>query len=324
MPRRLRQQVPRSCTASLFERLQRGEPQFYTLSLMADVLALPAAALRHWARVGLLVPVRHAAGAAWFDYPQLVAGRHLGRFLAAGLSLREIDAAVATFTPPGGPAPLDRLVLDGRRLHLLVDGRLLGPGGQLPLPFASVDEVDRPPALLHFPGSAFPGSAAPPVDPGGTPDDDGTEIGELLTLAADLEAAGAWAEAAEALRAVLQAAGPTAEVNFSLAELLCRVGDLPAARERYYAAIEIEPDHLEARAGLGRVLGDLGEPLLALAALEGVISQEPGYPDAHFHAAGILRALGRRAEAEHRLRMFLTLAPASPWAERARGWLTGI
>jgi len=103
-----------------------------------------------------------------------------------------------------------------------------------------------------------------------------------------------------------------------LAELLYRAGDLSAARERYYATIEIDADHLQARSSLGCVLAELGEHELALAALEGVLRQEPEYADAHWHVAAVLTALGREPEARHHLRTFLALAPDSPWAESAR------
>ena len=103
-----------------------------------------------------------------------------------------------------------------------------------------------------------------------------------------------------------------------LAELLYRAGDLTAARERYYAAIELDADHLEARANLGCVLAELGEHELALAALDGVLRQEPDYADAHWHVAGILRDMGRQRESARHLRTFLRLAPESPWAESAR------
>ncbi|MFM8986065.1 MAG: tetratricopeptide repeat protein, partial [Planctomycetia bacterium] len=103
-----------------------------------------------------------------------------------------------------------------------------------------------------------------------------------------------------------------------LAELLYRAGDLTAARERYYATIEIDPDHLRARTSLGCVLAELGEHELALAALEGVLRQEPDYADAHWHTASVLADVGRTAEARHHLRTFLELAPDSPWAVSAR------
>jgi tetratricopeptide (TPR) repeat protein len=103
-----------------------------------------------------------------------------------------------------------------------------------------------------------------------------------------------------------------------LAELLYRAGDLTAARERYYAVIELDPDHLQARASLGCVLAELGDHELALAALDGVLRQEPSYADAHWHVAGVLADLGRGREARHHLDTFLALAPESPWATLAR------
>ena len=128
----------------------------------------------------------------------------------------------------------------------------------------------------------------------------------------------ALSEAAEALRAVLQAQGPTAQVVFMLAELLYRAGDLTAARERYYAAVELDADHLEARSSLGCVLAELGEHELALAALDGVLRQQPDYADAHWHMAGVLHDVGQKLDSQRHLRTFLALAPESPWATMAR------
>jgi tetratricopeptide (TPR) repeat protein len=105
---------------------------------------------------------------------------------------------------------------------------------------------------------------------------------------------------------------------FMLAELLYRAGDLTAARERYYTALECDADHLEARTSLGCVLAELGDHELALAALDGVLRQEPDYADAHWHVAGVLQACGRVTESRRHLRTFLTLAPESPWAALAR------
>jgi len=289
-----------------------GIHRLYTTALIADVLGVPPAAVRHWVRGGLLQPVRRAGSLEWFDFPQLVAGRHYARLLAAGLSLREIDVKLADFAAGdlAAAAPLaDRIVADGRRLSLRSGDRLLGAGGQLQFGFyaASLD-AQQPPALVIRAPSAEPAEPMPTADC----------VGELLDLAADLAAGGEFAESAEALRAVLQAAGPTAEVTFMLAEVLYRAGDLTAARERYYAAIELDGDHLEARANLGCVLAELGDHELALAALEGVLRQQPDYADAHWHVAGILDGVGRRTEAARHLDTFLTLAPDSPWAAAAR------
>jgi tetratricopeptide (TPR) repeat protein len=113
-------------------------------------------------------------------------------------------------------------------------------------------------------------------------------------------------------------------VCFQLAELLYRRGDLPAARERYYMAIELDEDFVEARANLGCVLAELGQRELAVAAFEGALQYHGEYPDAHYHLARTLCDLGREADAATHWRSFLELSPESPWAEEARRELVGF
>jgi DNA-binding transcriptional MerR regulator len=302
-----------------------GVRRLYTPAMMAAVLDVPPAAVRHWIR-GRLVRVAQSVGSVeWFDFEQLVVGRHLARLLGCGLSLREIDAKLAGLAPGGAQAAAEavgRVRVDGRRLSIDDGGRLLAAGGQMQFCFYTsplaespggdlptiVELADaRPPEMPWLAAAEGPGMASPSA-----------AAEEILDLADDLEAAGEFVEAAEALRAVLQADGPSARVMFMLAELLYRAGDLTAARERYYAVIEIDPDHLQARSSLGCVLAELGEHELALAALEGVLRQEPAYADAHWHVAGVLQEMGLGTEAASHLRRFLALAPESPWAILAR------
>ena len=100
--------------------------------------------------------------------------------------------------------------------------------------------------------------------------------------------------------------------------MLYRAGDLAAARERYYAALEIDEEYVEARASLGCVLAELGELELAAATFEGALSYHAEFADVHFHLAQALDRLGREDEAEDHYRTFLALAPESPWAALAR------
>lgn len=321
-----------AATVPLFEDDHPGVRRLYTVAMMADVLGVPRAAVRHWLRSGLLEPVRQAGSIEWFDFPQLVVGRQLVRLLTAGLSLREIDAKLAAITPGGAAEAArmaERIVTDGRRLSIRRDGCLMGAGGQLQLgfytdglPLAQLESADGPSCGVAI-TAIFTADSDPDPDAALATDaeddpSDPVSTTELLDLAADLEAAGDLIEAAEALRAVLQAQGPTPQVVFMLAELLYRAGDLTAARERYYAAIELDGDHLEARSSLGCVLAELGDHELALAALEGVLRQQPDYADAHWHMAGVLREVGRESAARRHLAIFLTLAPESPWATLAR------
>jgi tetratricopeptide (TPR) repeat protein len=314
---------------SLFADDHPGVSRLYTVAMMADVLRVPRAAVRHWLRGGLLEPARRSGSIEWFEFPQLVVGRQLVRLLDAGLSLRDIDTKLAELAPGGAAVAArmaERIVADGRRLSIVQNDRLLGAGGQLQLGFythglteclpANDAEPAEPPRIATISITQALAADAPDAPDADDPRDPAS-VAELLDLAADLEATGALSEAAEALRAVLQAQGPTAQIVFMLAELLYRAGDLTAARERYYAAVELDADHLEARSSLGCVLAELGEHELALAALDGVLLQQPDYADAHWHIAGVLREVGREVESQRHLRTFLALAPASPWATMA-------
>jgi tetratricopeptide (TPR) repeat protein len=303
-----------------------GVRRLYTVAMMAAVLDVPQAAVRYWSRTGQLEPKRRADSIEWFDFGQLVTGRQLARLLGSGLSLREIDAGLRALAPGESAVAArcgDRIVVDGRRLSMRQGDRLVGSGGQLQFGFYSeglgtgADGAGEDPVPWRSVVGRIDASAEP--DEGEGP----TCVAELLDLAADLEAAGEFVEAAEAIRAVLQAAGPSAPVVFMLAELLYRSGDLTAARERYYAAVELDADHLEARASLGCVLSELGEHDLAIAALEGVLHQQPDYADAHWHMAGLLEAVDREPESRRHLELFISLAPESPWADAARDKLHG-
>ena len=309
-----------------------GVSRLYTVAMMADVLRVPRSAVRRWRRRGLIEPARRSGSIEWFGFPQLVVGRQLVRLLQSGLSLRDIDAQLPT-RAPGGAAEAariaDRIVADGRRLSIRRDGGLMGAGGQLQLGFYT-EALSQPVPPDGPTGERGQARTADDAEPAavigigrGRTDGDLASVAELLDLAADLESAGSLFEAAEALRAVLQAQGPTSQVAFMLAELLYRAGDLTAARERYYAAIELDADHLEARASLGCVLAELGEHDLAIAALDGVLRQQPDYADAHWHIASVLHDVGREDDCRRHLREFLALAPESPWASLAAARLDG-
>jgi tetratricopeptide (TPR) repeat protein len=115
--------------------------------------------------------------------------------------------------------------------------------------------------------------------------------------------------------------GPSPDVCFRLAENLFHIGDLTAARERYYSAIELDEQFVEARASLGCLLVELGRPELAISAFQGALEHHAEYPDVHYHLARQLDDVGRCDEAENHWQTFLKLAPKSPWADEARSRL---
>lgn len=144
-----------------------------------------------------------------------------------------------------------------------------------------------------------------------------THAGHLIHLASELEDDGQWAAAAEMYRAAMAAGGPTAELCFQTAELLYRMEDLAGARERYYMALELDEEFVEARLSLGCVLIELNQLDLAEAAFRGTLRYHPHFADGHYFLARLLDKRGAAAEAERHWRAFLDLAPDSPWADEA-------
>ena len=143
----------------------------------------------------------------------------------------------------------------------------------------------------------------------------------MCRLAAELEEDGQLAAAADMYRAAMAAAGPKAEICFQVAELLYRLGDLGGARERYYMAIELDEDYVEARANLGCVLAETGQHDLAVAAFEGALRYHPDYADVHYLMARTLDEMDRREQAEEHWRAFLAEAPIALGRKRpGAGW----
>ena len=143
-------------------------------------------------------------------------------------------------------------------------------------------------------------------------------IEEMFAQAESFEDSGDLEEAVDWYRIILARFGPQADVHFQLAELLYRQGEIQAARERYFSAIELDPDFVEARANLGCVLVETGKLELAIAAFTGALSKHEEYADAHYHLARALDEMGRTEQAENHWHRFVKLAPDSPWADEAR------
>ena len=328
---------------------QQEVHRLYTPAMLAELLHVPVAVIRRWRRRGLIVPAREVRRLPYFDFQEVATARRLAELLAAGMSPDAIERKLASLARyvPGVERPLAQLsvIVEGKEILLRQGDGLIEPGGQLRFDFANDERREAPPIAL---GAGLP---TPPISateglPGdleafgpssgvvGRPHHSaggshhsaaaspslgaGLDPIETARAAAELEEAGHLDQAADMFRAAMAAGGPTPEWCFQLAELLYRLGDPHGARERYYMAIELDEDYVEARANLGCVLAELGQRELAVAALEGALAFHPEYADAHYHLARILDDLGRSAEAQPHWQAFLDLAPDNPWADQAR------
>lgn len=290
--------------------------RLYTPAMLAELVGVSVAVVRRWHRRGLIRPVREVRRLPYFDFQEVAAARRLAELLASGMSPAAIERKLAELARviPGVERPLAQLsvIVQGSRLLLRQGDGLIGPGGQLFFDFESQSPQtveaadDEPKGTISL--TTFLSSTSPPP----------MSSGDMLELAESLEEEGELEAAVEAYRAHAAAAGPTAPVCFAMAELLYRLGNTTAALERYYMAIELDENYVEARANLGCVLAELGQCDLAIAAFEGAISLHAEYADAHYHLACALDEAGRRDEAEEHWHAFLHLAPESPWAAAAR------
>lgn len=284
--------------------------RLYTPAMLAELLHVPVSIIRRWHRRRLIVPVREVRKLPYFDFQEVATARQLAELLAAGASPDAVERKLEELARyvPDVDRPLAQLsvIVQGQQLLLRQGEGLIEPGGQLRIDF---DALDRQIEALE----------AEPLQQSTMPQPDSSSDPQaLLEAAAQYEDEGKLEAAANLYRATLAAGGPNAETCFRLAELLYRMGDAQGARERYYMAVELDEDYVEARANLGCVLAETGQLELAVAAFQGALCYHSDYPDVHYHLARTLDDLGQRKEAEQHWREFLLLAPSSPWSDEAR------
>ena len=291
--------------------------------MLAELLDVPITAIRRWHRRKLIVPTQVVRRLSYFDAAAVATAQRLAQLLHAGVSPQNIEKKLADLARffPGVERPLlqPAVVVQGQSILVRQGDGLIEAGGQFRFDFQG---IELPPTMGTWCPAASPEleSQSPPAQAVGvlrSLEDVSASAEQMRGLAAEWEDAGRLSEAADLHRAAMAAAGPDPEGCFQLAELLYRQGDLGGARERYYMAIELDEDYVEARANLGCVLAETGRRELAIAAFEGALRYHPDYADAHYHLARTLDDMGHRLTAEQHWRKFLTLAPGSPWAVEA-------
>ncbi len=291
----------------------------YTPALLAELLGVTVADIRSWQRRGLIHPVETVNRVPYFDFTQLAAGRQLVNLLGQGITPAALERKLqrlADWLPEHSLANL-ALRVDGNEVLLRRDGQIVESGGQKRFDFdGDPADHDRPadiiPLRLSAPGPGDGLTELPHADDGY----------RLKRLAEQLEDAGEIHDAIRAWRTFHLACGPRAESCFRLGELLYLTGDGAAARERYFMALEMDPNLVEVRASLGCVLIELGEIDLAISALRGALEYHADYPDVHYHLAAALELARQPETAVFHWQTFLQLCPVGPWADQARDRLT--
>lgn len=298
--------------------VEQSVRRYYTPAMLAHLLGVSCSVIRRWHRRGLITPVRTMHKLPYFDFQEVATARRLAQWIAAGASPQAIEHRLVEWVEvlPNIQRPLDQLsvLVEGKQVLLRNGEGLLEPGGQLRFDFDAYEEPaqlisSQTQSVLSMDQSAMSLSLHP----------SSREVeDELLAATFAAEESGETAAAIDYCHAILARDGPRADICFLLGELLYRDQHLVAARERYYVAIELDPEFVEARVSLAGVLAETGQPELAVSAYRGALDLHEDYPDAHFGLARVLDDLGREVEARHHWLRFLRLAPNSPWALEAR------
>jgi tetratricopeptide (TPR) repeat protein len=338
--------------AGLLE-IERSIRRYYTPAMLADLLGVSVRVIRRWHRRGLIVPARTLHKLPYFDFQEVATARRLAELVAAGASPRAIEDRLRELAEvlPEVSRPLAQLsvLIEGQQVLLRQGEGLIEPGGQLRFDFSATDNPadeteGTSPETLRMPdpfsdppqggmslresspasqrdpkstslreGVSYPfrdGSTPAARDAAWDPDSD-----ELLQAVYEAEDAGDLATAIDCCRAILARDGSRADICFQLGELLYRDGQIEAARERYYCAIEIDDAFVEARTSLACVLAETGRPDLAIAALRGVLTLVPDYPDAHYHLATLLEEQGDADAAAQHWSALRRIAPDHLWSQ---------
>jgi tetratricopeptide (TPR) repeat protein len=107
-------------------------------------------------------------------------------------------------------------------------------------------------------------------------------------------------------------------VRFNLANALYTLERKADAVQALLAAVELDPEYVEAWNNLGNIMADVGEIDEALACFARALELEPGYADAHYNLAEVLANEGDYAPAREHWRAYLAADPTSPTADAVR------
>ncbi|MFN9625165.1 MAG: tetratricopeptide repeat protein [Planctomycetota bacterium] len=293
--------------------------QLYTPAMVASLIKTPVSAVRRWHRIGLLPSIKVAHKLPYFDFEQVQCAKQIAAWVKQGAKVTDLKKQLDDFGSRIANRSLIDLDIriDGRRILLYDDGKLIGSQGQLHLNFDEPSEdqgTSEERSILVISSHVGQASLRGPRE---IQDQGPSTRDAMLAAAEELEDAGQIQEAIEWHRVILAKYGPNAEIVFGLGELLLRAGEVLAARERFYNAIEIDEDFVEARASVGCVLAETGQVDLAIAAFEGALAKDDHYPDVHYHLARSLDEIGNTQDATKHWLRFLQLSPQSPWADEA-------
>lgn len=279
-------------------RLQRH----FTLRELSQMLDVPLPRLEVWLRSGLINSSSEADGIRYFDFQHVAGVKSLCELVRNGITTARLRQSLSRLRCWLGELddPLSQLTLLDNSRQLVVrleNGQVAEPHGQMLLAFEAGPPEHLPVAV---PWTANQRSAT-----------------EWFEIGSQAEQREDFAQAVDAYRQALLTGGPSAEICFNLANVLCSLGEYARASERYRQVLELDPNFWEAWNNLGTVLTYDDENEDAIAAYRRALKLHPRYADAHYNLADTLEDLGRNEEAIEHWRAYLDLEPRGTGAQYA-------
>ncbi len=291
--------------------------RLYTPAMLSKLLNLPVHTIRSWERAGLIRAEKKVCRLPYFSYNEVTAARRLSELIQSGITQDELLRSVKM---------LNRVLPDSGRI--LEQLEILSDQHQLVVRDEhGVFEPSTRQRLFNF-GEKKNGTGSDQVEE--TEQEQHAHVLRFDLPATRPQTATDWmiegcrrsemADSSAAIRCFHQAlrVRPNdAEAHFYLADCLYRIGKQEAALERYLAAIENDPEYLEAWTQIGCLYAELHKWTESLLAFDEALHIYPDFPEVHLHKAETLRQMKQTEDAIVHWKRYLELDQRGPWAELA-------
>jgi tetratricopeptide (TPR) repeat protein len=324
----------------------------FTPSMLSEITKLPLPIIRQFERRKLITPVRQIYQLNYYDAESVLTLRIVRNMLDAGVSPSQAAGMLQKVKHNSAVNDLynaSDVQFNGRELFIVTKNGVVDLRGQHLFSFVTDpknSEVDLLSQAVQNCAAASSGTLEEPSELSNSALRLQSGQSEFLSLSVldgifengslryqvqglydaawRAELSGDLGQAIEIYRTIIVFEGSTPQLNFQIAEFLYRRGELAAARERYFVALEQDEEFVEARANLGCVLAELGEDQLAIEAFRGALKYHPDYAEVHFHLGMLLKRVGLISDAMEHLQLFVDIMPDSPWAIKAKDAIQNI
>jgi len=289
--------------------------RLYTPAMLSQLLGIPVHVIRTWERAGLIRAEKKVFRLPFFSYREVTTARRVSELLQSGVKQQQLTRSLNVlkeYLPdPGRILEQLELLADHHRLVVRDQHGFLDPQTrQRFFDFATdpqqTDEAEDDESESSIAGQVVGFPAEPPPRRSAT---DWLVEGCRKAEVADVSAA------IRCFRQALQINPHDAEAHFYLADSLYRLGKHEAALERYLAAVEHDPEYLEAWNQIGCVYAELNKWNDSLNAFDEALAIMPGFAETHLQKAEVLRTMRRMEDAIVHWHAYLEHDEQGPWAE---------